>query len=270
VLCEKPTAMNAKEAEIMLQTSKQFPKQLCIVDHELRFLPTMKKAKELAIEKCGGIFFFEAYLQTGSRLTPREWNWWSSKDLGGGMLGAVGSHYIDALCWITKQQVESVSGSLETCIKEQKDATSNVMIPVTSDDYCSLQLKMSGGTVGTLHIVSVKAGPLVHRFSFSGPKGTLVIDGAKLLFTAASTSSTDIKTEVIEDDSHLLEQQGPLKDLWGVATFLIAQALTSALVDGKMEALNDAATMEQALHTQRVLDAARESNDKGTWIKVTH
>ncbi len=55
----------------MLQASKQFPQQLCIVDHELRFLSTMKKARELAQEKCGGIFFFEAYMQTGSRLPPK-------------------------------------------------------------------------------------------------------------------------------------------------------------------------------------------------------
>ncbi len=97
----------------------------------------------------------------------------------------------------------------------------------------------------------------------------MVLDGATLLFTPAATSSTEIKTEVLEDDTPLLDKQGPLKDIYGLGTFLIGQALASALLDGKMEALNNAATLEEALHTQRVLDAARESTEKGTWIKLT-
>jgi len=268
VLCEKPTALNAKEAEMMLKASQEHPKQICILDHELRFLPSMLKAKEIAQEKCGGIFFVEAIFQTGSRLGPKDWNWWFSKEHGGGALGAVGSHLIDALCYITNQKVESVCGVLGTFVKERKDPSSSGMIAVTADDYSTAQLKMTGGIMGTLQAIVVKAGPAVHKISFSGPKGTLCIDGPKLTFIAASSSSTDIQSEVLQDDDTLLDKSGPLKDIWALGTLLIGKALKSAIVDGNKDALKNSASLEDALHIQKVIDAIHESNASGKWVNI--
>ena len=77
VLCEKPTAMNAREAREMLEAAER-ARVLHLIDHELRFHPSLRKLKEL-IE--GG------ELGTPERVTfsihwrypmdpKRPWGWW--------------------------------------------------------------------------------------------------------------------------------------------------------------------------------------------------
>ncbi len=50
VLCEKPMAMNAREAREMTERAAARPHQLAIIDHELRFNPTRRRMKELIDE----------------------------------------------------------------------------------------------------------------------------------------------------------------------------------------------------------------------------
>src|ERR1051325_9021928 len=45
VLCEKPTALNAGEAQQMLDAAKRHSKQIAIIDHELRFVPSWRDAR---------------------------------------------------------------------------------------------------------------------------------------------------------------------------------------------------------------------------------
>jgi len=61
-------------------------------------------------------------LMNTSRTDPnRPWNWWFDVTRGGGLLGAVGSHQIDLLrYWLG--EIESASGTVETCIKERPAA----------------------------------------------------------------------------------------------------------------------------------------------------
>ncbi len=69
--------------------------QLCLVDHELRFTPAFLKAREAVRAGTLG-----ALLCVSARvLFPVEtkaFTWWADASLGGGALGAIGSHVIDA------------------------------------------------------------------------------------------------------------------------------------------------------------------------------
>src|SRR5438067_7107186 len=40
VVCEKPTALNASEAQRLVEAAQKRPNQIAIIDHELRFLPS--------------------------------------------------------------------------------------------------------------------------------------------------------------------------------------------------------------------------------------
>jgi hypothetical protein len=56
---------------------------------------------------------------------------------------------------------------------------------------------------------------------------------------------------------------------FGSGTYLLGRALRSALDDGNREALSLAATFEDGLAQQRVLDAGRESSrSQGRWITI--
>src|SRR2546422_2144205 len=47
VLCEKPTALNAAEAQQMLDCAHRHPRQIAWIDHELRHEPNRRKVREL-------------------------------------------------------------------------------------------------------------------------------------------------------------------------------------------------------------------------------
>ncbi|HEY1014414.1 MAG TPA: Gfo/Idh/MocA family oxidoreductase, partial [Herpetosiphonaceae bacterium] len=47
VLCEKPTALNTAEALELAAAAAQHPGKLSLLDHELRFLPALRLAREI-------------------------------------------------------------------------------------------------------------------------------------------------------------------------------------------------------------------------------
>ena len=70
------------------------------MDHQLRFTQLLQEAKR---HIAGGSIGRVNYVLVNA-CTPRggdvPYTWWSDRSRGGGVLGAVGSHFIDALrCW---------------------------------------------------------------------------------------------------------------------------------------------------------------------------
>jgi len=102
VLAEKPTALNAREAGQMLEAARAHPGQLALIDHELRFLPSRRRMQSLIQEGyVGEVFAVEGVSRGVGLLNPRRsWNWWSEAEKGGGLVGAIGSHFVDALTWL--------------------------------------------------------------------------------------------------------------------------------------------------------------------------
>src|SRR5581483_8699022 len=91
VICEKPTALNATEAQRLVDAARGHPKRIAIIDHELRLLPSFRAARE-RIAQIGTIRYAEARYASPSRGDrSRPWNWWSDASQGGGVWGAVGS-----------------------------------------------------------------------------------------------------------------------------------------------------------------------------------
>src|SRR5436305_8360327 len=76
VLCEKPTALNAAEAEQLVAAGRKHPEQIALIDHELRFLPSFRAARE-RIADLGGIRYAEVrYGSPGRGGRTRAWHWW--------------------------------------------------------------------------------------------------------------------------------------------------------------------------------------------------
>lgn len=107
----------------MLKLAKKYPTQVAMIDHELRFLPSVNQMRCLvAAGKIGDVLHFEARLTSGSRLHnkvccsrrwhPRllpdphqRWDWWSQAEHGGGVLYAIGSHVIDLITYVVGHKV---------------------------------------------------------------------------------------------------------------------------------------------------------------------
>ena len=78
-----------------------------------------------------------------SRSDPkRAWNWYSQKEKGGGVIGALGTHAFDMLNWFFGESVK-VSGILSTSINERSLPNSSQLLKVTSDDICIANLEIA-------------------------------------------------------------------------------------------------------------------------------
>lgn len=94
IYCEKPVATRLVEAEQMIAACKRSG-ALFVINHNRRFSPSHRRLREVVA--AGNL----------GRLTSASLQW------GGGRLGNVGTHMIDALRMLTGREVRGVSGTLD-------------------------------------------------------------------------------------------------------------------------------------------------------------
>ena len=261
VLCEKPTALNALEAEHLLAAARRRPEQIALIDHELRFLPAWREART-RIRDLGRVRYVEVRYASPSRGDrSRAWNWWSDVNRGGGIWGAVGSHYVDAIRYFG-MEVEGVQAMLRTIIDRRPfgDASREV----TADDFASVDLRLANGVAGVLQFSAVATGPDENSlFTIYCEEGALRFFGEEVLISTGGAPFTRMAGADM--------QQRPGNSpggAFGTGTLHLGRALRAALDDGDRDALSPAATFEDGLMQQRVLDAARKSSANGGWIPV--
>src|SRR5215831_313806 len=155
VLCEKPTAMNAGEARDMADAARRAGR-LALLDHELRFDPTRRKLRDLVREGyLGRLLHVSIQVESEFRLDPkRAWSWWSDEASGGGILGAIASHIVDAVRY-TFGEVVRGRGDLRTMFAERPEGATGAMRRVTADDYAAFWLELDGGGVVSGVLTSV-------------------------------------------------------------------------------------------------------------------
>ena len=253
VLCEKPTALDTAEAEAMLAAAAAHPAQFALIDHELRFLPALRHARDLIIQgDIGAVRHAEVQSINSSRSNPlRPWNWWSDAAQGGGVLGAIGSHLIDLLRYLLADDVASADGITHTFIAERPDS-SGVLQPVTADDYVAATLRFVGGAAATITASVVAPHDEPNSATIYGASGALRFVGGRLLRSGGG-EFVDI-TPV-----HRLNFPADIVGDFPQGTVYLGAALKAAL-GGDGAALAPAATFADGLAVQQVLDAIRAAS----------
>ncbi|MBS1795154.1 MAG: Gfo/Idh/MocA family oxidoreductase [Acidobacteria bacterium] len=260
VLCEKPMAMTTAEAAAMTALAKE-KNVLALIDHELRFLPGRRRAFELLrAGAIGRVRHVKANFRAPHRGGPdAPWNWWSDKTAGGGTLGAIVSHLLDSLFWFLDTEIDEVYCRLQTHVKERKDA-GGALRPVTTDDEANLILKFAAGewTADATGVVSASMAEYPkyqNRLELFGTDGALRIEARGELFLARAGEND--WTKIDTDLGRNVEGVGDTGFARGFMSF--APAIVDALLDGRT-AIEHAATFEDGLRVQKVLDAARASD----------
>jgi predicted dehydrogenase len=261
VLCEKPMALNAAEAQEMTVAAEAAGKQLALIDHELRFVPLRRKMREmLRAGWHGELLHLSATIESGWRLDPgRRWDWWSQAERGGGILGALGSHVVDSFRWLTGLEIEAVSAVARPLIAERPDAEGNPQ-PVTADEYAALLLRLSNGASGLIELTAGAPGKEVTRLVVAGTQGKLTYDGSSLIGERAGARPLPIE---VRDPTKL--PPGLVDSEWSRGTMHFARSLRLTLSTQGRSPIEGAATFADGLATQRVLDAALESSRLGPW-----
>lgn len=260
VLCEKPTALDAAEAADMLARATAHPDRLALIDHELRFLPSWLAAKR-RLGEIGPIRYAEVRYSSPSRNDPgRPWTWWSDAAQHGGVWGAVGSHYVDAIRWFAGE-VLAVQAVLRTFIASRPAADGPRA--VTSDDFAAVHLRTAGGALAAMTFSVVAAVDEPTTLTLVGEHGAFRLVKDRLL--VARTGGT--WDELVAGGSPAAEGD-TAGGSFGTATIHLGRALR-AWFDGDREALTPAATFADGLRQQQVLDAAKRSDrEGGCWVEV--
>jgi predicted dehydrogenase len=258
VLCEKPMALDAFEAAQMVAASGQHPDSIAWIDHELRFEPNRRRARELIRSNAlGELRHIELSLKPYLRGDGRPqtftapWTWWSDVSRGGGILGAVGSHLIDLCRFWTGSEVRYVAGLAETFVNQRTDEAGQTR-PVTADDFASCVLQTSTGVVATITLSTVASHGPGHLGQVTGSEGTLLLSGeTKLEFGKSGGPLEDVSAP---DD--LWEKTKP-NNMWARSFVRLVREMVHVIRGGTAQ--GEPATFRDGWEVQRVLDAVRSA-----------
>jgi predicted dehydrogenase len=262
VLCEKPTAMNAGEARQMLDAARA-AERLHMIDHELRFNPTRARIAELIHGgDLGDIVHVNITNIGASWANPAsrpKGDWWSDASMGGGRLGANGSHQVDMLRWWLGEPA-SVVGQALTLVPDRVCKNTGEPWTATSDDLSHMTLEMQSGALAQVFMSGVAAANMGNETQVFGTKGTITLSNSdeKLYFAKAGQGFEDISV----DDPHA-RLEGLNKGIWNVSVLGALQELTAAIAEKRD--LQRGATFVDGLRNQMVLDAVIASTASRKW-----
>lgn len=264
VLCEKPTAMDASEAARMLSAAEAAGR-VHMIDHELRFNPNRMRIAELIASGDLGeirhINITNISTTWGNPASRPMGDWWSSAEMGGGRLGANGSHQVDLLRWWLGE-VAWVSGGAPVMVPDRLDSKTGEPWTATADDLAHLTLEMAAGAIAQVFMSGVAAHAMGNSTQIFGSEGTIKLSNndETLWFARAGDDFADIT--VADPNADL---PGVNAGIWNVSVVALMQELTAAIREER--AVSRGATFVDGLANQRVLDAARISEAERRWVR---
>ncbi|GLY81986.1 Gfo/Idh/MocA family protein [Actinoallomurus iriomotensis] len=192
VLCEKPLANTVAEAEAMAEAAVKAAERgvFAMVGFTYRRVPAVSLAREMI--ESGAIGTIRqtraVYLQDwlSDENAPLTWRL-DRASAGSGALGDIGAHIVDAIQYVTGQEVTGVSGLTHTFVTERPVLTESVGLsgrasdsrrgPVTVDDAAVFLGALSGGALATFEATRMATGRKnALRFEISGTTGSLAFD----------------------------------------------------------------------------------------------
>jgi predicted dehydrogenase len=265
VLCEKPMAMSADEARQMLVTAEA-KNRVHVIGHELRFNPNRRKIRDLiaagAIGQVRHANVANISATWGDPASRPAGDWWSLAEMGGGRLGANGSHQIDLLrYWLG--EVGAVVGQIATLVPDRVDKSTGASWTATADDQVSFTAEMTSGALATVFMSGAARHNIGNQNMIFGSEGTLKLFDAdeKLMLARAGEDFQDVSEA---DPNAGLEGIG--KGIWNVSVVAMMQEIMNAIREGRPT--QTCATFADGLKCQQVMDAVRQSSTERRWINL--
>ncbi|MEB3213656.1 MAG: Gfo/Idh/MocA family oxidoreductase [Leptolyngbyaceae bacterium] len=266
LLVEKPTAMNVAEAKELLSLAEAAGIVTCL-DFEFRYVPEWMRLFELLEDGYVGQkrLMKIDWLASGRANPERAWNWYSQAELGGGAIGAFGSHTFDYIAWLFGP-VARLCSTLSTGITERPDANGNLK-PVNSDDTCQLWLELADGTPCQVVLSSVTYQGRGHWVEVYGDRGTLVLGNEN-----QKDYVHGFQLWASEQGDPLVEQQIPERLKFAqtypdgrLAPFIrVVDHWVKDIEQGR----SSAPSLKEGVYSQLLMDAAYDSHRRGAWVTI--
>lgn len=262
----------------MLKAATYYPTLISLVNYSLRFLPAfvqMKKAlQEEKIGPLNEISLIDISVKMGS-LLHEHYDWLCDSTSGGGCLNLVGSHVIDLIHYLTGRKATRVHGLVRTF----KSATDHVngIRQISAPDFCNFQMELEGGILCTTNIQSnqFNRNTFEQNVTIIGRDGSLAVAGGDLICLRKKSNETEFKEEKLYLDVQDLRISTPETSLprpyvKGLCKMVSALKEAFAVPDKWVrEPVECAATFEDGLYVQAVLEAIRKSSDDRCWVRVS-
>ena len=289
VLCEKPLANTVAEAEAMADAAARAAERgaKAMVGFTYRRVPAVTFLRDLIAQGVVGRVqqVRAAYRQDWLVDPEGPLTWRMKKETAeSGALGDIGAHIIDMTQFVTGQQVEAVSGTVETIVKRRPilgersgllGTATEEYGDVTVDDAALFTGRLSGGA-----LVSFEA----TRFA-TGRKNALSIevsgDRGALRFDLEDLNSLEFYDRTAPADrqgfTKILVTEGvhPYVSAWWPAGHMLGYEhgfshqvvdLVTAIADGT----DPHPSFAEGLSVQRVLDAVeRSAENDSAWTRTS-
>ncbi len=285
IVCEKPLAMNAAEAEEMTAAVEKAG-VANMVSFNYRRVPAIALFKQIIDEgRVGRPFHYRAtYNQdyTISADVPQGgmalWRL-DSRVAGSGVTGDLLAHSIDTAEWLNGP-IRKVVAHTETFVKERMHAETGKVEKVDIDDACMFLAVFENGSIGTFESTRYARGRKNYStMEINGEHGAVFFDLEDphiLQYFKYADPTTGAK---IEDHLtgwqriHVTNFEHPYMKNWWVPgctigyehTFINSFADFLAGLEGGEPFQPD---FRSALRTQRVCDAVLDSAKKSQWVEI--
>ncbi len=265
VLCEKPFARDATQAREMRDAAANSG-CTAMVAHEFRHAPQRAFIRDLVAAGHIGRFelcTIDLSLDRFVSREPRPFTWMGLEAAGGGMLGALGSHYIDALRhWFG--DIATVAGTLRTLRPDLRDSSTGAIVQSETDDMFSFTVTFRNGGLATM-TATFSANPArPTRIVVMGDEGTLIAEqpGANPLEDGVVLASREgAPLQPLPTPARYLPLADP-RDHRLMAFRLLVRDFTRGIEAGTSPAPN----FDDGLRCQQVLDAIRQASASGRTI----
>ncbi|MBW4612860.1 MAG: Gfo/Idh/MocA family oxidoreductase [Desmonostoc vinosum HA7617-LM4] len=267
LLLEKPVTLNVVQAKELYELAKN-KGVIATVDFEFRFIPGWQFLSELLSQGyIGDLRLIKIDWLGSSRAdTSRPWNWYSSKEKGGGALGSLGSHTFDYIHWLFGP-VRRLSAHLNTAIPTRIDPSSGEIKPVETDDNCLLSLELANGTPCQVAISAVVHASRTHWIEVYGDRATLVlgsenqkdyIHGFRLWGSQPGKPLTEIEipNRLIFPKNHADGR---------ISAFI---RVIDQWVQGIKRQQQTIPSLREGVYSQLLMDLSHQSHTTATWVDV--
>ncbi len=280
IICEKPLARTAAEAEPMVQAVEKAG-VANLVSFNYRRVPAVTLAKKLIDEgRLGKIFHYRAnFLQdwTISAQVPQggmaTWRL-DVKAAGSGVTGDLLAHCIDTAMW-HNGPISAVCGLTETFVKQRMHAETGKVEPVGIDDACTFFCRFDNGSLGNFESTRYARGhKALYTFEINGENASIAWD----LHDLHRLSYFDHRDDSIVRgwrSVHVTDGDMPYMGKWWVPGLQIGYE--HSFVHQVADFLENAAkgrptspTFREALATQKVCDAVLASAKAGKWETIKY
>ncbi|PNH80274.1 dehydrogenase [Arthrobacter sp. AFG20] len=288
VLCEKPLGNTVAEAEAMAEAAERAAAEgiRAMVGFTYRRVPAVTFLRNLIAEGAvGAVTQVRASYRQDWLVDPDMPLAWrlQKEHAGSGALGDIGAHAIDLAQFVTGLNLEKVSGTIDTIVKERPLLDSGSGLSgtagtgygqVTVDDIAIFTGRFESGALGSFEASRFATGRKnALQIEVSGDKGALVFDLEDLNSvqfydrTAPADRQGFRKILVTEAEHPYVSGWWPAGHMLGYEHGFSHQV--KDLVEGIVGGTDPHPTFADGLRVQRVLDAVeRSSVNDSAWTSV--